>query len=112
MKIASIILYLGFAVVIFIYVRRKRRNRVPDENYLSDELCNEARTKYPSMSLLNALDMLYRDYFDKIILARNKGEDTTEFIEKRQIIAQERAFLIVREQQCDNAFELTRSAQA
>jgi hypothetical protein len=110
MKIAAII--LCFAFVVFTYIHRKRRNRVPDGNYLSDELCNEARTKYPSMELSDALDMLYRDYFDKVILARNKGEDTTEFIEKRQIIAQERAFLIVREQQLESAFELTRSAQA
>lgn len=110
MKIAVII--LCFAFVVFIYIRRKRRTQTPDENFLSDELCNEARTKYPSMELTDALDMLYRDYHDKLILAREKGEDVTGLIESRRLIAQERAWVIIREQQCENAFELVHSAQA
>jgi hypothetical protein len=110
MEIAALI--ICFAIDAFIFVRNRRREHAPDENFLIDELCNEARTKYPSMELSDALDMLYRDYYDKLIIAREKREDVVSLIESRRLIAQERAFLLVREQQLENTFELVHSAQA
>lgn len=108
----ALVIGFFFGYVVSTLIRWKRHRQVPDGNFLSDELCNEARTKYPSMKPSDALDMLYRDYFDKITLARNKGEDVTEFIEARQLIAQERAHAIMQEAQSSVGFEVVHSAQA
>jgi hypothetical protein len=89
-----LVLLCAIAIIAVILIRR-RRARVPNDNYLVDQLCNEARTKYPGMSLQDALGALYLDYYDRTLIARGKGEDVTELIEARKIIAQERAFLIV-----------------
>lgn len=109
MVIAAGIVCVAFAV--FIIIRQVRGGHNQDGSLLGEAICNEAERKYPCMEMADALDLLYREYGDKLSIARSKGEGVTELIETRQIIARERAQQIVKESHCEIGFEVIHSAQ-
>ena len=96
----------------FIIIRQVRTGHDLEARISRNSLIDEAENKYPCMSLPDSLDMLYREYGDRLTIARTKGFDVTEIIKRRQIIAHERAQKIVKESHSQIGFEVIHSAQA
>jgi hypothetical protein len=84
------------AVVVAILALDYRRVLRLRSHYRIARLRDEAQEKYPGMALVDAYDLLYRDYHDRTLVARGRDEDVLPLIKSRQLIAQERARLIVR----------------
>lgn len=103
---------LCIALGTFIICRQVRGGHNRDNKTTIEFLCDEAENKYPGMPLSDALDMLYRNYYDRLVIAREKKQDVAELIRCRQLIARERARLLVAESHSETGFELIHSAQA
>jgi len=110
MYAVPILFILGFTV--YIAIRTVRSGHEFDDQRTTQFLIEEAENKYPFMSLIDALDALYDDYYDRIIAAQRLGHDLTDLIKRRQIIAREHARLVTIEQESETGFEVIHSAQA